>query len=94
MQELAASNRDAALAATGSHGQTNASAESATSDSQPGGATKSSVPTPSLIRILPDDTPRDVGAEDVLPYFQFPGTVPTPPSPATLPPSSATYRQR
>lgn len=59
-------------------------------------------PTP----ILPDSTRPSVRPEDFLPYFQIPGSaqtpsdltllVPapkTPPAPAPLPPSSATYRQ-
>ena len=64
------------------------------------------VPTgPKPISILPDDTPRDLRAEDVLPFFQLPMdpgggpgasvVVPfTPASPAgaTVPPSSATYQ--
>lgn len=44
---------------------------------------------PSAVRILPDDTPRDLRPADFLPFFIFPGA-----SPATVPPSSATYRQR
>jgi len=56
--------------------------------------------------ILPDDTRTKVRAEDFLPFFQFPGTtpangdvtvvapVPTAPTAAPLPASSATYRQQ
>jgi hypothetical protein len=56
--------------------------------------------------ILPDDTRRKVQSQDFLPLFRFPGgsgtspdvtvipSVPTPPVPGTLPPSSATYRQQ
>jgi hypothetical protein len=56
--------------------------------------------------ILPDDTRRKVQSQDFLPLFRFPGTnavnedvtvivpvPPAPPSPGTLPPSSATYQQ-
>ncbi len=51
--------------------------------------------------ILPDDTRRKVQSQDFLPLFRFPGSensnedvsVPAPPTPGTLPPSSATYRQ-
>lgn len=51
------------------------------------------------VSILPDDTPRDVHAEDVLPYFQRPNgersangiAVPFTPASPTLPQSSATY---
>ncbi len=54
--------------------------------------------------ILPDDMRPRVRAEDFLPYFQIPGTLPTgnangvpvppgAPGPAPLPPSSATYTQ-
>lgn len=56
--------------------------------------------------ILPDDTRPKVRAEDFLPFFQFPGNtpangdvtvvapVPTAPTAAPLPASSATYRQQ
>jgi hypothetical protein len=55
--------------------------------------------------ILPDDVGRKVRPEDLLPFFQFPGSSagadggnaagpPAPPSPGTLPPSSATYKQQ
>jgi hypothetical protein len=44
---------------------------------------------PPAVSVLPDDTPREVQAQDVLPYFQFPGSPPPLP-----PPSSATYRRR
>lgn len=60
---------------------------------------------PAPVSILPDDTPRDVRAEDVLPYFQLPRQgdrssaggnnppfTPALPAGATLPPSSATYQ--
>ena len=41
---------------------------------------------------LPDDTPRPVGPEDVLPFFRFPASQPpAPPAPGPLPHSSATY---
>jgi len=51
--------------------------------------------------ILPDDTRRQLQSQDFLPLFRFPGsgylaedvTVPAPPVPGTLPPSSATYQQ-
>jgi hypothetical protein len=56
------------------------------------------------ISILPDDTRREIRAEDVLPFFQFPGApdtgalaVPfttTSPRGTTAPPSSATYKQQ
>ena len=64
-------------------------------------------PRESGVSILPDDTRRDIRAEDVLPFFQFPagndasnaGTVVVPFTPAaptgpTMPPSSATYKQQ
>lgn len=56
--------------------------------------------------ILVDDVRPRVRPEDFLPFFIFPGngqgdpnvtvpmTLPTPPAPGTLPPSSATYRQQ
>lgn len=47
------------------------------------------LPLPPAVSVLPDDTPREIQAQDVLPYFQFPGTPPPLP-----PPSSATYRRR
>jgi len=56
--------------------------------------------------ILPDDTRPRVQSQDFLPLFRFPGTssaneeisviapgIPVPPSPNSLPPSSATYQQ-
>ncbi|HRE83022.1 MAG TPA: hypothetical protein PLN52_18395 [Opitutaceae bacterium] len=46
------------------------------------------------VSIIPDDTPREIHAEEVLPFFQYPGSVPNAPTAGSLPPSSATYRQR
>jgi hypothetical protein len=56
------------------------------------------------ISILPDDTRREIRAEDVLPFFQFPGApdggalaVPfttSSPRGTAAPPSSATYKQQ
>jgi hypothetical protein len=56
------------------------------------------------VSILPDDTRREIRAEDVLPFFQFPGApdsgalvVPfttSSPRGTTAPPSSATYKQQ
>ncbi|MFT3783362.1 MAG: hypothetical protein QM790_15230 [Nibricoccus sp.] len=60
------------------------------------------------VSILPDDTRREIRAEDVLPFFQFPGGAETggggaviavpltenQPQRPTAPPSSATYRQQ
>lgn len=55
------------------------------------------------VTILPDDTPRDVRAEDFLPYFELPRSAdgrsgaPAPFTPAgapVQPPSSATYQQK
>jgi hypothetical protein len=56
------------------------------------------------VSILPDDTKREIHAEDVLPFFQFPGApdsvgiaVPfstSQPRGTTAPPSSATYNQQ
>jgi hypothetical protein len=52
--------------------------------------------------LLPDDAGSNVRPEDFLPFFQFPGArnpepktaaVPAPPSPGTLPPSSAIYQE-
>jgi hypothetical protein len=44
---------------------------------------------PAPVRILREDTPRELRAVDFLPYFVFPGS-----SDPGVPPSSATYRQR
>lgn len=61
--------------------------------------------TPRVRPVLPDDTPRPVQSQDFLPLFRFPGngpsepdvilpaSVPTAPTPYTMPQSSATYRQ-
>jgi len=57
---------------------------------------------PKPVSILPDDTRREIRAEDVLPYFQFPGSTESGAAPvviinqapATPPPSTATYRQQ
>ena len=56
------------------------------------------------VSILPDDTKREIRAEDVLPFFQFPGApesgavaVPfttSQPRGTTAPPSSASYKQQ
>lgn len=65
-----------------------------------------SAPAKTPAAILPDDTRPKVRAEDFLPFFQFPGKtsgngdvtviapVPVAPTSATLPISSATYRQQ
>jgi hypothetical protein len=63
-------------------------------------------PTVQPLPIIPDDTRAKVQSQDFLPLFRFPGKsgagedvtvvapgIPTPPSPNSLPPSSATYRQ-
>jgi hypothetical protein len=86
-EEIAASNHDEALTA-------GPSAKAGTS--APG--TVSDVILPKLapivapgVSVLPDDTPRDIRAEDVLMYFQYA----QPAVPSTLPPpSSATYQQK
>ncbi len=48
--------------------------------------------------IIPDDIRPRVRMEEFLPFFQLPGpaapTAPAPESPDTVPPSSATYRQK
>lgn len=61
-------------------------------------------PGPKPQPIIPDDTRRKLQSQDFLPLFRFPGatasaedvtpSVPAPPAPGTLPPSSATYQQR
>lgn len=63
--------------------------------------------SPKMLRILPDDTPREVRAEEVMSYFQLPQErerpsasdsnlpfVPVQPAGPTLPTSSATYQQK
>ena len=94
LEALALSNRDAAVASPIAAGQAPTASEQTLSDGAVNQTDSPQIARPSLVKILPDDTPRDVGAEDVLPYFQFPGTPPAAPTPATIPPSSATYRQR
>jgi hypothetical protein len=58
----------------------------------------SSPPDESQPSIIPDDIRPRVRMEEFLPFFQLPGpSAPTPPVPAspdTVPPSSATYRQK
>ena len=57
-------------------------------------ATAPAVPVPAEgpgLSILPDDTPRAIRAEDVLPFFRFPSSGGLETSPT---PSSATYQQR
>lgn len=52
------------------------------------------IPAPAAgpgLAILPDDTPRAIRAEDVLPFFRFPSSGGLETSPT---PSSATYQQR
>jgi hypothetical protein len=50
------------------------------------------VPAPDTgVSILPDDTPREIRAEDVLLYFRLPANSP---SAGLPPPSSATYQQQ
>ncbi len=68
--------------------------ETSKTDKSKSAADTPAPPTP--VSILPDDTPRDVHAEDVLPYFQMPkggaANVPLPFTPAApAPKSSATY---
>jgi hypothetical protein len=73
----------------------------------PENAESTGSPTPSTLKpvsILPDDTKHEIRAEDVLPFFQFPGSpegsamaVPfttSQPRGTTAPPSSATYKQQ
>jgi len=56
-------------------------------------------PSAASIKILPDTIRPQVQAEDFLPYFVVPdavksnSTVPVPPAPGKLPPSSATYNE-
>ena len=94
LEALAVSNRDAAVTSTNATGQSPATEEQVATEGVMNEVSPPQATRPSLVKILPDDTPRDVGAEDVLPYFQFPGTPPAAPTPSTIPPSSATYRQR
>lgn len=78
--------------------------ESVPSASSPAAEKAEPAPTSKPLPILPDDTRRRVQSQDFLPLFHFPGSggssedvtvlpsVPTPPTPGTLPASSATYR--
>lgn len=101
-EEVAASNRDSIVPITAEKAPEAVVQPTEPEEPMPAAlkapAGEMSVPVP----ILPDDTPRDVRAEDILPYFQYPGAlpreavvVPVPANPATgrpLPPSSATYQ--
>jgi hypothetical protein len=84
-EETALANRDSvAPSAEPSPAAQEAPASAAPPSARPAPA---SLPTP--VSVIPDDTPRDIQPQDVLPYFQFPGSPPPLP-----PPSSATYRRR
>ncbi|CAM2821746.1 hypothetical protein [Rariglobus hedericola] len=86
-EEIAASNHDAALTTAPAAPATVNPAETSP-DVIPPVVAPLGVPG---VTILPDDTPRDIRAEDVLMYFQY--ARPAPPN--TLPPpSSATYQQK
>jgi len=77
----------------------------ATTPPEPTPPAANAAPTPKVKPILPDDTPKPVQSQDFLPLFRFPGngssepdvllapSVPVPPTPNTMPQSSATYRQ-
>jgi len=93
-EEIVAANRDSIVPRTTE--EEPASAEATLTATKAVPVETSPLPKSSLppVSILPDDTPRDIRAEDVLPFFQFPGGAPTAPTPGTIPPSSATYRQR
>lgn len=72
-----------------------------------GKSSSTSEPPRKLLSILPDDTPHEVRADDVMTYFQLPRQnerptgsginlpfAPAQPGGSTLPPSSATYQQK
>jgi hypothetical protein len=103
IDEIAALNQEAAMTASAPGVTPSASSSPSAIPTVPSApsasaasATPGLVPTspdtpPAGVSILPDDTPRAIRPEDVLLYFQLPGS-----SPATgLPPrSSATYQQQ
>ena len=100
INEIAALNQEAAMSTSTSPTVTpsDPSFSSSSSSSPPApavSATPGLVPAPPVtpqggVSILPDDTPRAIRPEDVLLYFQLPGS-----SPANgLPRSSATYQQQ
>ncbi len=94
IEDIAAENHDAAVAMA----PTLQSRPAPTGNpAQPEPAmSESSNPSKKLppVAILHDDMLREVRPEDVLPYFQFPGSALSAPLPAPIPASSATYRQR
>lgn len=100
IEEIASANHASALAAgaasVGPVGHENTSppdsagTRNTSTDNDPATA-GTDTPSSSLpgVSILPDETPRQIRAEDILLYFQFPATAPASGLP---PPSSATYQ--
>lgn len=92
--------------AESSVGQANTAAAHALSSDRPADASgpesKADAQKSTPVSILPDTIRPQVQAEDFLPYFLIPDSAktdnqpsrpPQPPSPGTLPPSTATYTQ-
>lgn len=95
IEEIAAANQDAALVPQAKGPEVVVPAEAEPPTESPATIAKSKPPALlPPVAILRDDTLPTVRPEDVLPYFQYPGSVPSAPLPAAVPPSSATYRQR
>lgn len=95
------------VSSTSSTAQSGSTAPASAESGTPNPAEKSTQSAGNMVRIIPDDTPRDVRADDVMSFFQLPrqATAPAPagenvpfapaqPAGSTLPPSSATYEQK
>lgn len=95
VEDVAAANQEAAVVPAVTVPEPVITAEAASSSQSPTLIVKSK-PASHLppVAILRDDTLPTMRPEDVLPYFQYPGSVPAAPLPVAVPPSSATYRQR
>ncbi len=94
IEDIAAENQDAAVAAAPVLPAPSTPPDSV-AQTEPA-AIEGSKPASKLppVAILHDDMLPEVRPEDVLPYFQFPGSSLSAPQPAPIPASSATYRQR
>ncbi|MBE7537218.1 MAG: hypothetical protein HS122_02240 [Opitutaceae bacterium] len=93
IEEVAAENKEAAVVTAPPAALPAVSSEASTG-SEPAAEGSRSPASHPPVAILHDDLQREVRPEDVLPYFQFPGSVQSAPAPAPMPASSATYRQR
>lgn len=95
LEDVAAANQDSAITSP-DDSETTENASSEKVAAEPSSMETNTPPARKMkpVSIIPDDTPRELHAEEVLPFFQYPGSVPNAPTPGSLPPSSATYRQR